>query len=112
MSHSDGEVALMDEATCPSDHTLARYVLGKLAGAEFVLVANHVEFCQRCDAIAESLETVPDALLDRLRTVSRNGAYMGEPELWRTLLELLSAGHSGNNCGCGSISTQFSEFRD
>ena len=107
MSHSGGEVALMDGAACPSSDVLSQYLQGKLAEAEISLVASHVESCRRCDAIAESLEFRFDTLLDNLRRAGRNGQYMGEPELWKTLRRLLSMCRDNDDVDCLLNLSQF-----
>jgi len=52
---------------CPSRDRLAEYLLGTLPESALEDVTGHVEQCDRCQQQADTLEAIPDSLVQRLR---------------------------------------------
>ena len=58
----------MEPAGCPSRDTLAAHMLGRLSDQQSREIAHHLGRCPRCEAVADEVEGVQDALVGLLRT--------------------------------------------
>lgn len=71
----------MPLTACPNRERLARYLLGKLAEADFQQVAAHVEACQACQAHLDDLDGASDSLVGVLRQSGLGATNSDDSEL-------------------------------
>ncbi len=61
--------APMSRSDCPSQDTLADFVLGKLPLAELGTVAEHLDVCTECEEKTAQLDGMTDAVVSKLRRI-------------------------------------------
>src|SRR5262245_62712763 len=54
--------------TCPSEQQLKAFHLGDLPETSLDEVAEHLEKCNRCETLAQQLDTIVDSILAAIRT--------------------------------------------
>ena len=105
---------------CFESSVIQSYLLGTLDEVQAGLVANHLEHCDQCRAVAATLESVGDAVLDGLRMSVAESPYINEPEYLRALqrvgklfegdpIGLMPPGTAGSSAE--AISTQVGHYR-
>jgi serine/threonine protein kinase len=57
----------MAQASCPTPETLADYLLGKVSEADIEAVASHLDQCQACQGQLETLDSLEDSFVSKLR---------------------------------------------
>jgi serine/threonine protein kinase len=75
------ELCDMEQSCCPEKSLLKAFVLGAATPAESRVLADHLDSCERCRGILESLEETPDSLLSEVREVSEKREAVETPEL-------------------------------
>lgn len=69
----------LDASTCPSDDDLAAFSLGLVPAGVIERIVEHVDACDRCEAVLSRLEQSGDALVNRLRSSPRPSDFLAEP---------------------------------
>jgi serine/threonine protein kinase len=57
----------MAQASCPTPETLADYLLGKVSETDIEAVASHLDQCQACQGQLETLDSLEDSFVSKLR---------------------------------------------
>ena len=69
----------MPAVTCPDRDRLAAFVLGKLCDAELEAVSTHLDSCPQCQTVAETLDTLADTVVSKLREPQSSDTVESEP---------------------------------
>src|SRR5438874_963077 len=75
---------------CPTAEQLADFSTGNLAVETVEEVAGHLETCPDCQQALHGLSPAHDPLLEELRGLSGNDAYIQEPECQEAVADFLA----------------------
>jgi len=73
----------MPETTCPSQHVLTDFLLGKLDERQAFDVIAHLDRCVDCESTIENMDHVSDTVVAKLRRPPANDRYLDEPAYQR-----------------------------
>ena len=90
--------APMSRTDCPSQDTLADFVLGKLPVPELGTVAEHLDVCPECEQKTGQLDGMADGVASELRRISGPGMGSGRrPPIWPRRDSLNASAATGSN---------------